>query len=148
MATYYCNQCSKKNGMLHSVDPNLNFTGSFASKPMPDYLSEKFFKHTRWPQKSSGEVVSVYYFCDYDSYRDNNINTFVSGSIEDDKGKVNVIWISPSNIGFAVKNNIVIEHHNAIKLVLHRDVYKIHSFSTGSQGLLNKLCAQCGNHAF
>lgn len=141
MKIYHCNQCSNRNAMLYPVSSNLNLTGSL-------YQENKFVKHTMWPSTPSYEVVSV--FCDttYGAYQNNIVSASIYGSIEvDTRWRTNVVWVAPTHVGYALKNNVIIERHNAIKLVLHTDINKVHAYSIDHKQFLYKLCIKCGSFA-
>ncbi|MBU2507054.1 MAG: hypothetical protein KJ799_10070 [Bacteroidetes bacterium] len=136
MPKYYCHECSIKRKLLDENYPLTNLTGS------SDQLG-KFIKHTSPTQ--SYDVNSIFNDKDYSDYKNYIINTLASGSVEvDDYNRKNIVYCAGKTIGFTfIKGSIQIPA-DAVKVVLHQDDYKIHSYPTSSIGFMNEICSNCG----
>lgn len=136
MSKYYCHECALKLGLITNHD-NTNFTGSFSPQ------LEKFIKHTQ--PLHYYNINSIFDKIDYLDYKDYIVNTLASGSVEiDNKNRTNIVWVAGKTTGVAIINNQLDIPVDAVKVVLQDDVLKIHAFATGSLGLRQETCIECG----
>jgi len=138
MTKYYCHECSIELGFLIDNAPTTNFTGS--SEQL-----EKFIKHTTPTQ--SYDINSIFNDKSYSNYRDYIVNTLASGSVEiDDQNRKNIVYCAGKNIDFTNISGSIQIPTDAVKVVLHQNSYKIHSYPTGSAGFVNSTCDKCGKN--
>ena len=139
MEIYYCHDCAKQMGLIDGFSFQNDFTGSIGS-----YKFEKYIKHTTIPNAGSN-IVSVFNDSDYNTYKDYIFDTASSGSLEiDNLGRKNIVWFANKSIGQTFSGSQHQGSSDSVKLVLFQESEKIHAFPTGSQGLHNAKCEQCG----
>lgn len=150
LSKYFCPDCVKKNNMLFSaINPNMcNLTGSNAK----DYKSRKWNKHGnnrgQFSQNSvfTNDKGDTSFSITHDDYKDYTIQTFASGSLEeDDFGRKNIVWFASKTTGVFYKNGILQGTCDGVKFVLFKDDDKIHGFPTSSADFLTHTCSLCGN---
>jgi len=82
---------------------------------------------------------------DAPKYKDYIINTVASGCVEiDDRGRIDILWVAGKKTGFTFKNLIIQYPDDAVKVVHHDNVTKIHPYPTGSQSWIMQKCELCG----
>jgi hypothetical protein len=107
------------------------------------YQLQKFIKHTT-PENLAG-LVSVFENPTYKQYKVYTVNTSASGSVEiDDRGRTNVVWYAGNDIGITYQNGSFVTTSDTVKVVLHSNAYKIHSFPVDSFVYEKKKCEKCG----
>lgn len=136
MTNYFCHKCSFILGYLNSTGiEGLNLTGS-------TYLLDKFVKHTLSP--NNFDFVSIFSDSSYEKYKDNTINTLMSGSTIVNNNKIDVVWFSNKDIGITFLKGKPYSQTDVVKTVLHHNSKKIHSYPINSETLINKNCNNCG----
>ena len=139
MSKFYCHKCALLlNAYTPVVEPDsLNLTGS-------QYQLSKFLKHTT-PVTCAG-VVSVFYNSEYDKYKEFTVTTSASGSVEvDGQGRTNIIWYAGRDIGITYNDGRFMTTTDVVKVVLHNDNLKVHSFPVDSFRYETRKCMMCGN---
>lgn len=137
MNQYYCHECALLLGKYTPLaNDTLNFTSSY-------YQLEKFIKHTI-PINDEG-IVSVFDNPEYEQYKQFIVTTSASGSVEiDNFGRSNIIWFAGYDVGITYENGLFQTTTNTIKVVLHDNELKIHSFPVESFNYETKKCEHCG----
>jgi len=137
MSEYYCHSCALGQSLYQPVEPDkLNLTAS-------QYQLNKFVKHTT-PTSLAG-TVSVFDDPGYDKYKLFTVNTSGSGSVErDDQGRTNIVWYAGEDIGITFVNGHFLTTGDTVKVVLHNNELKIHSFPVDSFKYEQKKCKACG----
>ena len=137
MSEYYCHSCALIQSLYQPVEPDkLNLTAS-------QYQLNKFMKHTA-PTSFLG-TVSVFDDPSYDKYKSFTVNTSGSGSVErDDQGRTNVVWYAGKDIGVTYVNGQFLTTGDTVKVVLHDNQIKVHSFPVDSFTYERKKCRICG----
>ena len=136
MSVYYCHRCAAINDIMNAASP-ANLIGT-------EYQLEKFIKHTA--PTGTYPVNSIFHDPAYSVYSTYVVSTTGSGCFEvDDLGRRNMIWIAGRDIGATFRNGVLVAPSDAVKVVWHDNVWKIHAFPTLSDQIETKRCVMCGD---
>ena len=114
----------------------MNLTGS-------QYQLDKYVKH-HLPAQNTG-IVSVFDSPDYQTYASYTVSAAASGSAElDDSNRLNMIFYVGKDVGATYQNGQFIIPADTIKVVLHTDAAKIHTYPVNSGNYEKTKCAECG----
>ncbi len=137
MSEYYCHSCALAQSIYQPIEPDKsNLTAS-------QYQLGKFLKHTT-PNSLVG-TVSIFDDPSYDKYKLFTVNTSGTGSVERDfQGRINIVWYAGKDIGITYVNGRFLTYGDTVKVVLHNNQFKIHSFPVDSFMYEKKKCKMCG----
>jgi len=134
MAEYYCHKCALELHLLSPAVPD-NLTAT-------QYQLDKFIKHTA--PTDPYDIISIFSDPAKETYRNYIINTSGSGCLQiDDRGRRNLIWVAGKEVGATFENGIFTIPNDSIKVVLHNNEFKIHSYPTLSDPIETKRCKRC-----
>lgn len=141
---YYCHECSRSIYQPINI-LDINLTGS-----LDGYQLDKFIKHTiAIPMMG---YTSSFINHSYQNYSDYTVRTLASGSLEvitkGSKTEYNYVFIASKKIGELSFNGSYLSDEDGIKVVLSNNPDKLHSYTTGSFGLREAVCKNCGNKIF
>jgi len=135
MSEYYCHECAQRRGFTYSTE-TVDLTGT-------EYQLGKYVKH-HFPVKNRG-TVSVFESPDYQTYASCTLSATASGSAEiDDDGRLNMIFFVGKTVGTTYQDGNFIIPTDTIKVVLHTDPARIHTYPVNSANYERSKCADCG----
>lgn len=133
---HYCHFCALRLGLVSNVfSTSPNLTGT-------NYQLEKFIKHTS-PSGYNG-WLSIFDRPDYKEYQDFTVSASLSGCCEiDGLGRTNLVWYAGRHVGMTFNNSRYSCPNDAIKVVLHDNQARIHSFPVNYEQHYIKRCLEC-----
>jgi hypothetical protein len=132
---YYCHRCAAIIGLMNPV--------SAGKLIRTQYQLDKYIKHTA--PTGVYPVNSIFDDPAYSSYRDYVVFTSGSGCFQiDDRGRTNLIWIAGERVGATYHKGVFHAPDDAVKVVFHDDVWRVHAFPTLSDPIQTERCILCG----
>lgn len=119
---------------MNPADP-IELTGT-------QYQLEKFIKHTT--PSTTYPLNSVFTGPASESYRNYIVTAVASGCVQIDGNRTNVVWVATATTGFTYHNGKFVAYDDAVKVVFHDDLFKIHGFPIGSAEFGSATCIACG----
>ncbi len=145
MKKYYCHKCALENGIINPLYPEQSpYTASVDLSGTP-YQLGKFIKHTA-PSGRPG-IVSIFDDPTFKQYENYTITTSLSGCCEvDEMRRINLVWYAGKETGIIFEDSRFKGPAIGVKVVLHDEENKIHTFPIDYENMNIQRCEICGQY--